>query len=161
MRRLRQLGLVLCAVLVGALLTGVLSVVSVASSSMTPTICAGDRLLLWTLGAGSRAGPGDVVSFRDPAGDRSLLKRVVAVTGQTVEIADGRLVVDGQPQDEAFVDLESVDGTFFGPVTVGRRSVFVLGDAREHSVDSRDFGDVQRSALTGILVSRLTGGCQH
>lgn len=126
---------------------------------MTPTVCAGDRLLLWTLGAASRAGPGDLVTFREPAGERQLLKRVVAVTGQTVELVDGRLVVDGQPRDEAFVDLESVDGTFFGPVTVGRGRVFVLGDAREHSIDSRDFGDVRRSALNGIVLRRLAGGC--
>lgn len=161
MRRIGRLGLVLCAGLAAALLTGALSVVSVASSSMAPTICAGDRLLVWTLGAGSRAGPGDVVTLRAPAGGPALLKRVVAQAGQTVELVDGRLVVDGRPQDEAFVDLESVDGTFFGPVTVRRGAVFVLGDARELSVDSRDFGDVPRSALTGIVVRRLGGGCRR
>lgn len=157
MRRIGQLGLALFAVPAAALLTGVLSVVSVASTSMEPTVCAGDRVLLWTAGAGSRAGSGDVVMLRDPSGEGMLLKRVVAVTGQTVEVVDGRLVVDGRRQDEPFVDLESVDGTFFGPLTVGRDRVFVLGDEREHSIDSRDFGAVPRRALTGIMLRRLAG----
>ena len=159
MRRLRRLGLGLVVLLVLALLSGALSVVRVASSSMVPTACPGDRLLLWTLSAGSRAGRGDVVTLREPGSGRRLVKRVVAVAGQSVEVVDGRLVVDAQPQDEEFVDLESVDGTFFGPVIVGPGRVFVLGDAREHSVDSRDFGDVPRSALTGILLRRLGSGC--
>lgn len=159
MRRLGQLALVLGAVLAGALLAGLLSVVSVVSSSMAPTVCAGDRLLLWSFGARSLAGRGDVVTLREPAGARVLLKRVVAVAGQTVELVDGHLVVDGRLQDESYVDLESVDGTFFGPVTVSSGSVFVLGDRREHSIDSRDFGDVPRSAVTGIVLRQLTRRC--
>lgn len=126
---------------------------------MSPTICAGARLLVWTVGAGRRAEPGDVVTLRDPSGGGALLKRVVAVTDQQVELFDGRLLVDGQPQDEDFVDLESVDGTFFGPVTVGRESVFVLGDERERSLDSRDFGDVRRADLTGVVLHRMGGAC--
>lgn len=159
MRRLGQLALVLGAVLAGALLVGLLSVVSVGSSSMAPTVCVGDRLLLWSFGARSLAGRGDVVTLREPAGARVLLKRVVAVAGQTVELVDGHLVVDGRLQDESYVDLESVDGTFFGPVTVGSGSVFVLGDRREHSIDSRDFGDVPRSAVTGVVLRQLTSRC--
>ena len=159
MRPARHVALALAALLGLALLSGTLSVVPVASSSMSPTVCPGDRVLLWTLGAGSRASAGDVVTLREPATGRGLLKRVVAVAGQTVEVVDGRLVVDGHPEDESYVDLESVDGTFFGPVTVGSGSVFVLGDRREHSIDSRDFGDVPRSAVTGVVLRQLTSRC--
>jgi signal peptidase I len=160
--RLGQLVAVLCGLLVAALVSGALSVVSVSSTSMVPTVCAGDRLLLLTPRAASRARRGDLVTFREPGpGAQSLLKRVVAVAGQTVELVDGRLLVDGQPQDEAYVDAESVDGTFFGPVEVRPERVFVLGDDREHAVDSRDFGDVPRAALTGTVVGRLTGSCRR
>jgi len=150
--------LAVLAVLVAALLCGVLEVVSVTSSSMRPTVCEGDRLLIWTAGAGSVAGRGDLVVVRAPDGAR-LLKRLVAETGQSVEVVDGRLVVDGRAQDEPFVDLESVDGTSFGPVTVGPDSVFVLGDDRERSVDSRDFSDVPRSRVVGLLLAPVRGTC--
>ena len=61
---------------------------------------------------------------------------------------------------ERFVDLESVYGTSFGPVTVGPDSVFVLGDDREHSIDSRDFGDVPRSRVVGLLLPPVGGTCR-
>lgn len=159
MARLR-LVLLSCLLLVAAaLLSGALAVVTVSSSSMRPTVCEGDRLLVWTVRAGALAGRGDLVVLRATDGAR-LLKRLVAVGGQSVEVVDGRLVVDGRPQDERFVDLESVDGTSFGPVTVAPGSVFVLGDDREHSIDSRDFGDVPRSRVVGVLLPPVGGTCR-
>lgn len=158
MVRLRLVLLSCLVLLAAALLSGALAVVSVASSSMRPTVCEGDRLLMWTVQAGSLAGRGDLVVLRAPDGAR-LLKRLVAESGQSVEVVDGRLVVDGRPQAESFVDLESVDGTSFGPVTVGMGRVFVLGDDRENSIDSRDFGDVPRSRVVGLVLAPVGGTC--
>lgn len=140
---------------------GVVDSVGVSSDSMEPTYCAGDRLVVVRAGAGASAEAGDVVTFhREVDGRRTeWLKRVVAVEGQTVRIDDAVLVVDGSPVAEPYVDLRTVDGTFYRTVTVGEDTVFVLGDSREFSVDSRDFGAVDRSAITGRVAGRLWSGC--
>jgi len=152
-------------VLVGVVVLrlGVMDSVTVSSDSMAPTFCAGDRLVVVRAGAGGAAEAGDVVTFRrEEDGVRSeWLKRVVAVEGQTVRVDDAVLVVDGSPVAEPYVDLRTVDGTFYQTVTVGQDSVFVLGDSREFSVDSRDFGAVTRSSITGRVAGRLWSGCDH
>ena len=70
------------------------------------------------------------------------MKRVVAVAGQHVAIRDADLYVDGRLVVEPQVDHSRVDGLWFGPVTVPDRAVFVLGDSRAGSVDSRVYGAV-------------------
>lgn len=137
----------------------VLSPVTVASSSMAPTFCEGERILVLRPGAGAAAAVGDVVVFDEPRTGAQWVKRVVAVEGQTVEVYDGRLLVDDAVVDEPYVDHRTVDGTFTRTFTVGPDSVFVLGDAREFAVDSRDFGPISRSSVTGRVVGRLWGRC--
>jgi signal peptidase I len=124
---------------------------AVPSDSMAPTVQRGDQVvankLAYRLGAPRI---GDVVVFHDPRGGREvLLKRVVALAGQRVEIRDGVLFVDGRPRHEAYVDHDLVDGFFFGPARVAPDGVFVLGDNRGDSADSREFGSVPRSDLIG------------
>ena len=133
---------------------------TVSSDSMWPTVCAGDRVVLLKLGAGSRADRGDLVFLTRPGTDDPLLKRVVAVAGQSVEIYDGALRVDGAPVEESYVDLDTVDGTFFGPVQVPDEAVFVLGDDRESSVDSRDFGPVPLDRVRGEVLTTLGSACE-
>jgi signal peptidase I len=147
------------ALLAVAGLTGSLSVATIESDSMAPTYCPGGRVLVWSPGASERAGRGDVVTARDPRGEGLLLKRVAAVGGQRVAVRDGVLRVDGEPVREPYVDPATVDGTFFGPVVVPVGSVFLLGDGRERSVDSRDFGPVEREDLTGTVLFGLGGTC--
>jgi len=84
-----------------------------------------------------------------------LAKRIVAVGGQRVEIRDGVLFVDRIPRREPYVDHSRVDGFFFGPARVPAGSVFVLGDNRGDSEDSRDFGAVPREHLIGRVVLRI------
>ncbi|MFJ2442712.1 signal peptidase I [Streptomyces sp. NPDC087658] len=127
--------------------------VRVASTSMEPTLSPGDRLLVHTYGYGQGAPDrGDLVVFdRDGA---LLLKRVAAVAGETVGIEDGVLTVDGRPVREPAVDRRLVDGMYFGPVTVPDGTVFLLGDNRRGSVDSREFGPVPVERLTGRVLLR-------
>jgi signal peptidase I len=152
------------AIAVGALLavaglTGTLSLATVESDSMAPTYCPGGRVLVWSPGASAGAERGDVVTARDPRGSGTLLKRVAAVGGQRVEVLDGVLTVDREPAVEPYVDQRTVDGTYFGPVVVPDGSVFLLGDGREHSVDSRQFGPVDRAELTGTVLFGFGGTC--
>ncbi|MEU4090563.1 signal peptidase I, partial [Streptomyces aureus] len=127
--------------------------VRVESTSMEPTLRAGDHLLVDDR-AYDHAPPrrGDLVVF-DGSGT-PLVKRVVAVGGDTVAIEDGVLEVDGRLVREPTVDPATVDGMYYGPSRVPDGTVFVLGDNRRHSVDSRQFGPVPVTKVTGRVVLR-------
>lgn len=98
---------------------------------------------------------GALVTARDPWTGALLVKRVMAVGGDRVGIDDGRLVVNGHRPREPYVDHSRVDSTFFGPARVPAGSVFLLGDNRDDSRDSRDFGPVRDDRVTGEIFVRL------
>jgi signal peptidase I len=155
-RLLSALGWVALVVLVAQwpLRAWVAEPLAVSTSSMTPTLEPGDRVLTWKPGAGhAEWRRGDVVSFHRDG--RILVKRVVAVAGDVVGLRDGRLVVDGRPVVEPWSDPELIDSVFFGPVRVPQGTVFVMGDDRANSEDSRVFGPVPLSDLTGRVVAVL------
>jgi signal peptidase I len=128
----------------------------VSSDSMSPTFSTGDEVLVQKLGAHAREpGLGDIVVVRSPASGEMVIKRVAAVGGQTVGIADGVLKVDGAAVPEPYVDRAEVDGTYFGPVRVPPGTVFVLGDQRLGSVDSRSFGPVPVGSIVGRVMVRV------
>ena len=144
--------LVLLALL--AIRSWVLTPYEVASDSMAPALSSGSWVLVdrvsWRFDGARR---GDVVVVDRPNGEL-VVKRVVATAGQQVALDDGWLVVDGLVVDEPLVDHSRVDGTWFGPVTVPSAHVFVLGDNRETSIDSRHFGPVPVSSVDGRVVPR-------
>ncbi len=124
----------------------------VHSDSMTPTVTEGSTVLVDKLTPRVVApGPGDLVVFERPSGTQ--LKRVVAVAGDRVEILDAVLHVNGDPVTEPYVDPDALDGIYFGPVTVQDDGVFVLGDNRFVSIDSRDYGTVRLDTLVGRVLN--------
>jgi signal peptidase I len=126
------------------------------STSMAPTIARGDRVVvdkvLWRL---RDLGRGDLVTFSSPVDGERLVKRVVGVAGDTVALEDAVLVVNGRPVREPYVDHSRIDGTYFGPVTVPPDHLFVLGDNRFGSIDSRVYGPVPLDAVTGRVLAVL------
>lgn len=129
--------------------------VEVSSASMTPTVRPGGHVLTarpWLPGVS--IGRGDLVTFRSPVDGRPTLKRVAGVAGDVVEIRDGDLFVNAKAVHEPYVDHATMDSVYFGPVTVPVHDVFVLGDNRANSVDSRDFGALPTSRLTGLVIWR-------
>lgn len=149
---------IIAAVLVGAVVvlglrTWVLEPLTVTSDSMEPTVMQGSTLLVarWQVPTSS-ADVGQLVVFRSPQDGHSMLKRVVAVAGQTLAVRDGVLYVDEVVVPEPYVDPRHVDGTFFGLTRVPAGHVFVLGDNREVSIDSRDFGPVPVEDLIGSVL---------
>lgn len=152
-RRRRALWTVVALVAVAlAVRALVLTPFTVGSGSMEPTVRTGATALVDRLTPRLRGWqPGDVVAFRSPADGALTLKRVVALGGQRVALEDTVLVVDGRPVDEPYA-ADRGDGIYFGPVTVPEGSVFVLGDDRLASLDSRTFGPVPVDDLVGRLV---------
>ena len=129
----------------------------IPSQSMAPTLEPGDQALVDKLSYRASSAPrrGDLVVFHEPGTGDLLLKRVVAVGGDTVGIEDGILVVDGKRPREAYTDTKAIDSVYFGPVKVRPGTVFVLGDNRANSVDSRNFGAVPTSSIIGRAVARV------
>jgi signal peptidase I len=129
---------------------------AIPSESMAPTLRPGDHVLVeklsYRFGAPRR---GDLAVFRSPDGGSLAVKRIVGLAGDRVAIEDGVLAVDGHSQREPYVDYRSVDSVYFGPVVVPRGDVFVLGDNRADSRDSRDYGAVPRRSLIGRVVATL------
>jgi signal peptidase I len=81
-------------------------------------------------------------------GDELLIKRVIALPGETVEIRDGHVYINGQQLQEPFTEEATRPGRY-SEVTVPPLHVFVLGDNRDRSNDSRSFGPVPIENIVG------------
>ena len=129
----------------------VVSVHVVQSGSMAPTVGAGDLVVVDRLSRHwAPIGRGDLVVFSRPGG--RLLKRVVAVARDRVSIRDGYLVVNGERVAEPYVDHSRIDALYTEVTVVPPGHVFVLGDRRDRSVDSRTFGPVPLADVEGRAV---------
>jgi signal peptidase I len=128
--------------------------VKVEGTSMMPGLADQERIFInkyaYRLEAIER---GDVVVFRYP-GDpsKNYIKRIVGVPGDRIEIVKGAVLVNGSRLPEPYVPLQFRDYRSMSEVTVPSGSYFVLGDHRNLSSDSRDFGMVEREAIFGKAV---------
>ncbi len=123
----------------------------IPSGSMEPTLLPGDRVLVNKfIYRFHPAETGDVVVFAAPhdAQDRDFIKRIVAVEGQTVEVRDGKVYVNGKLEVQSAANT-SQDHSNYGPVTLADNNVFVMGDNRTNSSDSRVFGAFNRDRVLG------------
>jgi signal peptidase I len=124
----------------------------IPSGSMEPTLMPGDQVLVNKfVYRFDQPKDGDIVVLHAPAaaglGSIDLIKRVVGVGGQTVQLRDGHLIVDGRQVSEPYV--KSVSSAPFGPVTVAKGTVFLMGDNRPNSRDSRFIGAIPLSSVMG------------
>ena len=118
---------------------------------MNPAVKDGDLVLFFRLSKDYVAGDLALVSFRG----ETQVRRVIAVAGDTVDITDHGLIINGalQQEWEIFEETELfVDGPDF-PMTLGANEVFVLGDARENAIDSRLYGAVDRDDTLGKVIT--------
>jgi signal peptidase I len=124
--------------------------------SMEPTLHDGDALVIDTLSY-RLVDPavGDIVVATTPDTGESVVKRVVALGGDLIGIEDGVLVRNGRAVDEPYANQEQMAGYYWGPVTVPAGEVFLLGDNRLDSVDSRTYGPVSSDAIEGRYVVRI------
>ena len=94
----------------------------------------------------------DVVICRYPGrGDTNFVKRVIGLPGDTVQLIDGYLYVNGEKYDEPYINDEYRTGRLntFGPYTVPEGKFFVMGDHRNNSNDSRSVGPIERNMIVG------------
>lgn len=129
----------------------------IPSGSMIPTLEINDRVLVNKfIYRFTEPKPGDVVVFSS-VDDRNtdLIKRVVAVAGDRVSVRTGRLFIDGKPQREPFTNKKFPDRSFSAPTTVPKGHVFVMGDNRANSSDSRVFGPLPKKNIEGEAFLRF------
>lgn len=154
---LHWLGELLLLVAVAALIAGgvrtfVVRPFQIPSGSMAPTLEIGDRVLVAPTAYRLRdPKAGDIAVFRQPElDDRDYIKRIVAVGGQVVDIADGRVSVDGRLLDEPYTGgLPTEPGDVQLPCEVPPGHVFLMGDNRVNSRDSRWSGPRAAADLVG------------
>lgn len=131
-------------------------VARVDGQSMAPTLADRDRLIVnkFTYQV-SAPRKGDIVMFYYPLNpDEAFVKRVIAEEGDTVRIADGYVYVNNVPLDDNYVAPEYRSHENFGPETVQSGFYFVLGDHRNDSSDSRDWGLVPKKYIVGKVDAR-------
>ncbi len=152
----------------------------IPSGSMEPQLEVGDRVVVsrtsYRLHDVNR---GDIVVFRSPSampsddplperivkdvletvalrkpGDDELIKRVVGLPGETISAQDGGVVIDGRALDEPYLP-EGSSTIDFGPVEIPAGHVFVMGDNRGNSADSRVIGAVEVESIVGRAIARI------
>jgi len=160
--------------------TFVVQAFKIPTGSMENNLLIGDHLLvnkfvfaptLWGLEEQllpiDRIARGDVIVFKYPEQpDRDFIKRVIGLPGETVELRNKKVYIDGKPLDEPYVhfifppspddngdsggDLPDFDLTrSYGPVTVPERHYFMMGDNRDNSQDSRYWGFMPQDYVKG------------
>ncbi|MFH1679485.1 MAG: signal peptidase I [Candidatus Eisenbacteria bacterium] len=159
--RLKDLAFIVFSVLF--LRTFVVQAYQIPSGSMEETLLVGDFLIAnkFIYGPpipfteykikGRSPHRGEIVIFRSPTDDKDYIKRVVALPGEEIEIRDNRVFIDGGAIDEGYVLLKGPPPSQadFGPLTVPEGHVFVLGDSRNQSYDSRFWGPLDQRLLRG------------
>ena len=138
----------------------------IPSGSMEPTLLVGDHILVnkflygvklpffqSTLIPISTPERGDIIVFIYPEDkSKDFIKRVIGTPGDRVQMQDKQLLVNGQPFDDKYGYYDEKAGNpsrSFGPVVVPEDHYFVMGDNRDHSMDSRFWGFVPSEAVKG------------
>jgi signal peptidase I len=139
----------------------------VPTASMEGTVLVGDHLLMLKFPYAPRvpltqyrlprlrsAERGEIVAFRSPVADDDVyLKRVIGIAGDTIEIHGGALYVNGAALPEDYAQVRPGGRLTwqenFGPVLVPEKMLFVMGDNRDNSEDSRYFGPVAEDSVVG------------
>lgn len=130
----------------------ILGVARVSGVSMENTFHDGEPVLYYRLV--SEYQRGDVVCIKMTNGD-NYIKRIIGVPGDTLELQDGQVVLNGYALTESYAVGQTwpETGSVTYPVELGEGEYFVIGDNREESVDSRSFGPVTKAQIKGKILN--------
>lgn len=158
------LTIVICLVSAKLFTTFVISSVEVDGTSMYSTLDDGDKALtdalFYKMGKINRF---DIVIIKMNSGryeGQKLVKRVIALPGETIEYKDSTLYINGKVVKEDFIGKDAKNATSIVETVVPEGHYFVLGDNRENSADSRSFGFVEKSEIVGRGLLRFMV-CTH
>jgi signal peptidase I len=149
-------GLAVAAVVAGQVLGAVsMRVYTDPSTSMEPTIKTGDRLQVLP---GRDVRLGDIIVFNRPGVSGSFLKRVIGLPGDRVQCCNtgNRVEVNGKTLDETYASLGGPPAELAFSVTLGPGQMWVMGDNRPISLDSRSWGPVPTSGIVGRVVTNVS-----
>ena len=135
----------------------VLEAFRIPSESMVPTLEVGDRVFvnkfIYRFTEPER---GDIVVFESVnGGEEDLIKRVVALPGDEIQVRSGTLLVNGEEQEEPYLNKELPFNGSYEPTKVPEGEVFVMGDNRANSADSRVFGPLPVENIEGEAFMRF------
>lgn len=129
----------------------------IPSASMEPTVMTGDRIFGNRLAyLKSEPKRGDIIIFKFPDDENELfIKRIIGLPGDTVEMVNGEVFVNGEALDESSYIVTRPEGNY-GPYAVPEDSYFVMGDNRNNSADSRFWKNtfVRRDKILGKAAFR-------
>ena len=124
--------------------------VEVIGSSMVPTLQPGDKIFVNKfLALEGDLKRGDIAVIKTDKEERTLIKRIVALEGDTVSVKDGKLFLNGDPVEENYINEPYIIYTL-EETTIDKGCCFVLGDNRNDSKDSHVFGEISISDIKGI-----------
>lgn len=135
---------------------------SIPSGSMENTLLIGDCVFGRKFDVNPE--PGEIITFTDPENPaRTLVKRVIATEGQTIDIQNGHLIIDSGTVSEPYAvgvtealsgHASTLEDGITYPYTVPEGCIWVMGDNREHSADSRFFGPIDTTSVTSEVIFR-------
>ena len=129
--------------------TFIITQVRVDGASMDKTLENGQILLLYKLGNVKRY---DIVVLDEEIEDEIIIKRIIGMPNDTVEIKNGKIYVNDEEIEEEYAYGQTSD---YDKITLGDDEYFILGDNRPISKDSRYFGPVKKDEIIGKVIFRL------
>ncbi len=123
----------------------------IPTASMAPTLAVGDRVCA-ELHPSAPPARGEIWVFRMPKTNLTIVKRVIGLPGETIEVSKGKVWIDGEALTEAY--LCTPPSYTMPPVKLGKAEYFMLGDSRNVSNDSHKWGPVSQDLLIGRAVYR-------
>ncbi len=154
------IGILLSASLVYLLFNNLFFIYTVRGESMHPTLSHGDRIIIRRLSEDGPLNRFDIVVFRGHrhSQGRLMIKRVIGLPGDRIELRRDRVFINGQELAQPFLDrtmnIIPSDPKDLKRTRIPEQSFYILGDNREDSRDSRHFGWIKRDRVIGRVIAR-------